>query len=334
MSGCVANSSTPGLIFKGGLNMPNHVTNVLTLKGHKDAILGCLSAIKRDHKDGEEKSNYEGMGTIDFEKIIPMPKNIYRGSLGPEEREKYGKDNWYDWSVAHWGTKWNAYNAYGHEILPVDDIDENDDYVMTFETAWCAPHPAIKTLSEMYPEIEFEHLYFDEFLEFAGIIRVKGGILKRVYEPSTPKAIFEFMCNEYWHNTPEEEGAVLNMDGTVYVHLSNSYVECTIEYEGKRINGLTAQDWHIRKSWIPDKMAYYVVRLDPKRENIPVGIDTLEFDYGYESNTMSFMVMKGVLDDMIDQMNQHPEKITLTTINDKGQSQNYTTLGEFIEANK
>ena len=49
---------------------------------------------------------------------------------------------------------------------------------------------------------------------------------------------------------------------------------------------------------------------------------------------MILMVMKGALDGMIDQMNQHPEKITLTTINDKGQSQNYTTLGEFIEANK
>lgn len=327
-------TNTPGLIFKEENKMPNNTTNVLTLKGRKDEILGCLSAIMRDHKDGE-KSNYEGMGTIDFEKIIPMPKNIYRGSLGPEERQKYGNNNWYDWSVAHWGTKWNAYNAYGHEILPVDDIDENDDYVMTFETAWCAPHPAIKTLSEMYPEIEFEHLYFDEFLEFAGVIRVKGGILKRVYEPSTSKDIFEFMCNEYWHSTPEEEGVVLNMDGTNYVYLSDSYIECTIEYEGKRINGLTDQDWHIRKSWVPNQMAYYVVRLDPKRENIPAGIDTFEFDSGYESNAMSFMVMKGALtDDMIGQMNQHPEKITLTTINDKGQSQNYTTLGEFIEANK
>ena len=87
--------------------MPNNTTNVLTLKGRKDEILGCLSAIMRDPKDGE-KSNYEGMGTIDFEKIIPMPKNIYRGSLGPDERQKYGNNNWYDWSVAHWGTKWEC----------------------------------------------------------------------------------------------------------------------------------------------------------------------------------------------------------------------------------
>lgn len=313
--------------------MPNHVTNVLKLKGHKDEILGCLSAIKRDPKDGEEESNYAGIGTIDFEKIIPMPKNIYRGSLGPDERKKYGNDNWFDWSVAHWGTKWNAYNKYDHVISSVDDIDD-ECYVMEFDTAWSAPHPVIKHLSEMYPEIEFEHLYFDEFLNFAGIICVKGGLPKRVYEPSTPKDVFEFMCDEYWHNTPEEEGAVLNMDGTNYVYLSDSYVECTIEYDGKRINGLTDQDWHIRKSWVPNQMAYYVVRLDPKRENIPAGIDTFEFDSGYESNTMIFMVMKGALDDMIDQMNQHPEKITLTTINDKGQSQKYTTLGEFIEANK
>lgn len=315
--------------------MPNHVTNMLTLKGSKDEILGCLAAIMRDPEQGEEKSNYEGMGTIDFEKIIPMPKDVYRGSLGPEERKTYGNNNWYDWSVAHWGTKWNAYNTYGHAILPIDDICEGDAYVMEFDTAWSAPHPVIIKLSEMYPEIEFEHLYFDEFFNFAGVVCIKGGLPKRVYEPSTPKEIFEFICDEYWQSTPEDEGAVLNMNGTDYVYLSDSYIECTLEYEGKQIRGLTNQDWSIRKSWVPNQMKYYAVRLDPKRENVPIGIDTFEFDSGNGNNVMRFMVMKDALDAMmIDHMNQHPEKINLVTLNSEGESEKYITLGEFIDANK
>ena len=44
-----------GLIFKEENKMQNNTTNVLTLKGHEDAILGCLSAIKRDPKNGEER---------------------------------------------------------------------------------------------------------------------------------------------------------------------------------------------------------------------------------------------------------------------------------------
>lgn len=316
--------------------MPNHVTNMITLKGQKDEILGCLTAIMRDPEQGEEKpNNYEGMGTIDFEKIIPMPKDVYRGNIGPEERKTYGNNNWYDWSVAHWGTKWNAYNTYGHTILPTDDICEGDAYIMEFDTAWDAPHRVIRTLSEMYPEIEFEHLYFDEFLNFAGLVVYKRGLPIRVCEPQTPKEIFELVCSEYWQSTPENEGAVLNMDGTGYVYLSDSYIQCMLEYEGKQIRGLTNQDWSIRKSWVPDQMEYYTVRVNTKNENIPAGIVPFDFGFGDCDNFMSFMVMKDALDAaMIEHMNKHPEKINLVTLNSEGESEKYTTLGEFIDANK
>lgn len=53
--------------------MPNHVENIITLKGDEQKIREMLEAIKND--------NY-GLGTIDFNKIIPMPNslNIEAGS--------------------------------------------------------------------------------------------------------------------------------------------------------------------------------------------------------------------------------------------------------------
>lgn len=75
--------------------MPNHITNIIEIKNasmeHLDEI---LEAIKVDEI---------GIGSVDFNKIIPMPDNIYRGNLGSEEFKKYGENNWYDWSIKNWG---------------------------------------------------------------------------------------------------------------------------------------------------------------------------------------------------------------------------------------
>jgi hypothetical protein len=119
--------------------MPNWVKNVISFDGaSKEKIAEILETIRGEH------------GAIDFEKIIPMPDYIFRGDLGREEEELYGKNNWYAWSVENWGTKWNAFYSCA-----------GDDSV-TFETAWSAPFPVLKKLSEMFPGVTIVHSYADE----------------------------------------------------------------------------------------------------------------------------------------------------------------------------
>ena len=107
--------------------MPNHVTNKIEFHGKQENINKVLELIK-----GEESC-------IDFEKIIPMPENIFREILGSDKRELYGKNNWYDWSIDNWGTKWNAYS---------DALDKENNTI-TFDTAWSCPLLILNALAEL-----------------------------------------------------------------------------------------------------------------------------------------------------------------------------------------
>ncbi len=131
--------------------MPNHVINELNFIGEQKDIDKILSLIH-----GEKEDQY-----IDFNKIIPMPDYIYRGDLGRKEQELYGKNNWYDWSIDHWGTKWNAY------------YQEKKENTIFFNTAWSIPYPIYEKLAEIcYENTEIaigggnplEHPRLEEFL--------------------------------------------------------------------------------------------------------------------------------------------------------------------------
>lgn len=161
--------------------MPNHVTNILTIEGEQELVQKCLSEIK-----GQDEDQY-----IDFNTFVPMPKEldntqspvniisqkeydaqearIASGDLTEIEKKwgfsrgitqemsnrfkkEFGADNWYNWHIANWGTKWNAY----------DQISDEGSNVITFSTAWSTPENAMVALSSKYPELTFHIRYADE----------------------------------------------------------------------------------------------------------------------------------------------------------------------------
>lgn len=119
--------------------MPNHVTNILRVSGNPEKVRAMFEAIKDDKI---------GLGSIDFNKVIPMPEHIFRGNLGMAEREKYGEENWYNWSISNWGTKWNSY-GYDGAYTPQDFDGEH----IEFQTAWSRADPVIRTLAEQYSRL-------------------------------------------------------------------------------------------------------------------------------------------------------------------------------------
>lgn len=182
--------------------MPNHVTNIIRLHGDGDQINALRQAVMNDTF---------GPGSIDFEKIIPMPEDIFRGGLGRAEMALYGKRNWYDWSVENWGTKWNAYGF--------DDIAEfHQPDTICFMTAWAAPHEVIGKLAQMYPDLEVEHSWADEDLGSNCGKRVyANGLLDSVYEPEYGRESVEYAASVTGEDLAER-GLVLSEDGTEYVY--------------------------------------------------------------------------------------------------------------------
>ena len=175
----------------------------------------CLGRDEDSALDGQY-----GIGTFDFNKVIPMPDDIYRGDLGPKEQKIYGKKNWYDWSCWNWGTKWNSYG------------NSFDGHTLTFQTAWSAPHPVIKTLSEMYPDVTISHRWADEDLGYnCGERDYRNGEITHEYIPDLQTDAMNLSLS-VWGYEPEDMDLALNAAGTAYINTDMKEYEL-IELFGK-----------------------------------------------------------------------------------------------------
>lgn len=148
--------------------MPNWVKNQVRVRGKLDAF-------KKAHFPGTDEQKVRKMLSdeeaqeFDFNTIIPMPKHIFQGDLGEKERLKYGVNNWYDWSIQNWGTKWNAC-----DIGIIES--KKDSMYFTFNTAWATPEPIYRKLAEMYPDLVFEIRFADEDIgRNCGVILIRDG---------------------------------------------------------------------------------------------------------------------------------------------------------------
>jgi len=135
--------------------MPNHVTNIVSIKARLDE-----DELNYDEEQGKLISLYKKLHSkesdFDFNAILPQPKGIYLGSLSEEDQVKY-PINWYDWNIANWGTKWNAYQVvYLNRVYDEDDKDKLwlADILVKFETAWDVPTPVLSKLAEEF-DVEF-----------------------------------------------------------------------------------------------------------------------------------------------------------------------------------
>ncbi len=277
--------------------MPNHVTNIIAYSGDRKQIAEMLEKIKNDQY---------GLGTIDFNKIIPMPEslNIDAGSRTdrglkqykefvseylfenrmksvdlreiPQEAESayfkqhpdikddewqlgktaalnvqlYGAPTWYEFTNGNWGTKWNAYS-----------YEESEDYsqsdALCFRTAWCAPHPVIAKLAEMYPDVEFTHEWADEDIgRNCGRYTYQNGERMEEYFPESEVEAIAFAAS-VMDSDPNEWGLYLNAKGNRYLFLDDGD-----DYELIEILGEPAlfTDSQITDADIPEGLFCYHLR--------------------------------------------------------------------------
>ncbi len=195
--------------------MVNNIINELTFtECSSERCREILEAIKND---------IIGIGSIDFNKIIPQPEGLYMGDLGPEEMKLYRDNNWYDWRLKNWGTKWNSY---GYEDGIWYDEEKNQ---IAFLSANYSALKIIQALSRIYPDVLFKLRYADEIIGYTvGEISFAAGedINGRVLQDCTYEAQLlaaDILGVDLKFDIAEGSGFVPSLQGDHYDYCSGVY---------------------------------------------------------------------------------------------------------------
>lgn len=128
--------------------MPNWCTNELIVSGEIEEMDKWRMALTNDESIEP---------TLDFNKIVPEP------------RWEEDSQDWYQWRIDNWGTKWNA-----------NDVDTNNDLneiLYHFDTAWGPPIEFVETAAKKFPNLYFQIAFYEEGCCFAGMNEFKDGEL-------------------------------------------------------------------------------------------------------------------------------------------------------------
>lgn len=144
--------------------MPNHCYNRVKIRTETFITLSQLKELlfKNDN--------------FTMNKLLSMPKQLEDTSSpvkkpNKELIDKYSYDNWYDWRLNNWGTKWDAYDHY-----PL--IETNFHIEQSFHTAWSPPKQFKNYLDQYIKDnysskngyIELSWLWHDEGETIAGFL--------------------------------------------------------------------------------------------------------------------------------------------------------------------
>jgi len=145
--------------------MPNWCENILVVYADNEHKINLFYEENKTQKE-----------ELDFNCVCLLPeklKNITspNNNLSDNDKNslinKYGYDNWYQWNIANWGTKWGSCET------NVYKKNEYEKYELTyyFNTAWTPPDKWFYKLIEKYStnyDIKLE--YSEPGCDFAGYI--------------------------------------------------------------------------------------------------------------------------------------------------------------------
>jgi len=149
--------------------MPNWCNNNLRITGDEKLIAEFAKIVIVQDEDARE--------SLKIVNHYPCPKELQEtisGWAGDNEaqakreeqyelnRQKYGFKDWYDWSIANWGTKWSDCETQLVHHFPTELL-----YV--FDTAWGPPIELIEKLSAKYPTLTFRIVYEELGMGFMGM---------------------------------------------------------------------------------------------------------------------------------------------------------------------
>ena len=158
--------------------MPNWCWNNLSVSGDE---IQLREFVEKSTINIEENDEFSFNGTYPMPKTLRITAGTHLSFIEKIKRyiniKLYGHDNWYNWSIANWGTKWDACEPH---------IDNNDInfFSVSFDTAWSPPIDWIDNIMEDFPDLCFELEYDEPGMCF-------GGLLQAQYEVTWEDANWE-----------------------------------------------------------------------------------------------------------------------------------------------
>ena len=184
--------------------MPNWCDNQITITGPNSVIDKIEEIVKAD-------DTHKNTGLLNFFK--PMPKEL-EGTTSPSSSADKpqpmveGFDNWYDWRVENWATKWELCEFYG--------VDRQGDTIsFGFSSAWSPPIGAYEMFLEKNEECSLRAFYYEGGCDFMGEWR--DGV-DDCYAPSDYKS-----TDDFW-----QDGVGSTLDDTFNI------TESMAEYEAEQ----------------------------------------------------------------------------------------------------
>lgn len=163
--------------------MPNWVYNSLTIEGTPALIAKVKKQLNQPFQQKHDSYNHTTGKMELVDTLYPNPvfafHNIYNHiedgvsdaeylsqsdhKQPLEEALMFKGNNWYDWNVRHWGTKWDVAVRHDEEYPDTELMEEDEtSLAYKFNTAWSPPTPIIQRLSQQYPTLHFNLSYEEE----------------------------------------------------------------------------------------------------------------------------------------------------------------------------
>ena len=158
--------------------MPNWVYNGLTIEGNPDSVNKLIEQMNKPFvspikPNGDLAYSIKQRKYVNpifaFHNII-APADLDAYQAQPDMSKPFGDysgDDWYNWNIRNWGTKWDVAVAEDEqypETYMEERVSNGENKVVyyNFNTAWSRPLMAILKLSEQYPNLLFSLSYEEE----------------------------------------------------------------------------------------------------------------------------------------------------------------------------
>ena len=136
---------------------------------HNKYVCGCESVAQPDPEN-------EGR----FIWVIDGKKVEYHGKCPTHNEHSFSNhpDNWYNWNITNWGTKWSAAEVWNDRIDDDGKVDGHTSY--NFDTAWSPAEPVVAALAEKFPTLRIAHRYCEAGMGYAGeVLYANGAEIRR-----------------------------------------------------------------------------------------------------------------------------------------------------------